>query len=476
MSNHPPPPAPKKVEEVAIPPPPLKMMHDKQSMYQSIKGVAPPQAIDLERAVLGAILIDFRSVKTTLGMLESEVFFKEEHRLIFKALKNLFNKDTGIDLRTVSHELRRLGTLNICGGDYYLVELSQKVASTAHIEFHCAILLEKYILRELIAQSSFVIEQAYHHNPDVFNMMDVVENGLASISQVALKKEHNHKKLSATEELQQKVDRVNRGETAGVITHIREFDEWGGGFRDRELIVIAGRPGMGKTTAILSICANASFDNKIPIAFFSLEMSTPDLKARLAAKGLPDINYKDIRDGKLSQKDLDMVIAYYNLIDESALHIVDGMNQLEKICNKIRELVKVFGIKMAVIDYVQLVELIRKSSNRTDDLNTITRTLKALANELNMPIVILAQLSRSVDDRPSKRPILKDLKQSGSIEEDADTVIFLLRMAYYQEEEGITLPMEVIGKTEMIIAKGRNTGTRSFWTFLDFYKYDWRSL
>jgi replicative DNA helicase len=319
-----------------------------------------------------------------------------------------------------------------------------------------------------------VVDKSYHHDPDIFDLIDGIENDLANLQSNVIRSGGSSYSDAKTE-LYEKTKAVEAGEPPGIFTGLWEFDDWCGGFQKRELITIAARPGMGKTTAILSICAKASFDKNIPVAFFSLEMAEADLKARLAARGL-QIDYEKIRQGKLEASDLHKVIAYYDFIDKSKLTIVDRINRHQIIIKKIRDLVQRNGVKMVVIDYVQLIKLSEVGSgDRTGELNVITRDLKALANELNIPIIIVAQLSRGVDNRSSKRPILSDLKQSGSIEEDSDTVIFLLRMAYYEQELGKLLPPHIIGKTEFIVAKGRHIGVRNFWTYLDFNNYDFRS-
>jgi replicative DNA helicase len=390
-------------------------------------------------------------------------------------MTKLHKENIGIDILTVSNELRRIGMLPVIGGDVELINLMQKIGSSAHAEYHARIILQKYILRELINTSSFVINEAYNKDPDVFALIDSIEATVTRIYKEAVIQSTQEDSDDSKRELQDKIDAVAKGEPPGVQTGLKEFDNWGGGFHKRELITIAARPGMGKTTAILSIAANASLEKGIPMAFFSLEMTKTDLKNRLASRALK-IDYKKIRNGTLTESEIKEVMWYYDVIDESKLTIIDRINVHEKLCKQLKDLVLKKGIKMAIIDYVQLMKLQYKSSDRTADLAVITRDLKALANELNIPIVIIAQLSRKVDDRPSKRPVLADLKQSGSIEEDSDTVIFILRMAYYDTISNVLIPPQIIGKTEWIVAKGRNTGTRDFWTFLDFNNYDFRSL
>jgi replicative DNA helicase len=438
------------------------------------RGRVMPCAIDLEEVVLGAMMIDKKGVNEVIQILSPDVFFEQKHALIYRAMLNLYDKQVAIDLLTVSTELKRLNKLAIIGGDYYLISLTQKVFSSAHIEYHARIILQKYMLRMLINHSNIVIDQAYYHDPDVFDIMDGVEENISNIHKVAVQTDDVDVSTDAKAELYAKVKAVEAGDPPGVATGVEEFDDWCGGFQKRELITIAARPSMGKTSVILSILNKGSIEKGIPMAFFSLEMAVADLKSRLAAKGT-GIDYNKIRQGKLEYSELNKVLEYYDFIDASKLVLVERMTFHEKICNKIRDLVLKNGIKLVAIDYVQLVRLTKRTSDKTADIGIITADLKALANELNIPIVILAQLSRKADDRPGHRPVYADLKWAGSIEEDSDTVTFLLRHSFYQQQQGMILPPHEVGKCEWIVAKGRSIGVRDFKTFIDFNNYDFRS-
>ena len=463
------PPPPK----VAIPPPPIS--YTKDDLYDIERNWKLPHVEELEQAIIGALMIDSKALDVVTTILSDKAFYNPLHATIYRAIIKLHKENTGVDILTVSNELRRLGMLPVIGGDAALVNLIQKVASSAHIEYHARIVLQKYILRELISTSSFVIDEAYNKDPDVFALLDSIEDTVARIYRESVISANEDNGDNAKQELLDKVAAVLKGEPPGVYTGLKAFDEWGGGFQKRELVTIASRPGMGKTTAMLAICANSGLDKETPIAFFSLEMANTDLKNRLAARKLK-ISYNKIRNATISDSELKEILWYYDVIDESNLTLIDKTTTLEGIVKKIRDLVLKKGIKMAVIDYVQLIKLRYKSADRTADLAIITRELKTLANELNIPIVIISQLSRKVDERPSKRPVLGDLKLSGTIEEDSDTVIFILRMAYYDQVANIELPPHIIGKTEWIVAKGRSTGTKDFLTFLDFNNYDFRSM
>ena len=471
---------PPKPPELPVPLPPPKRSEEevvivKEKVYMKDGEYVPlPSAVDVEESVLGAVLIDGKAFEEIFPILSIEVFYYEPHKAIYRAFLELYEKQIPIDLKTVSDELSKLGKLKQVGGNYYLVQLTQKIFSAAHIEFHARIVLQKYIQRELIRMSRYAEKKAYDANADVFKLLENIEIDIERILSIAVKKSRKQDNKDAQAELLEKISRSRSGETPGVYTGIEEFDDWSGGFLYRELITIAARPGMGKTSAMLSMSSRASFEKDTMVGMFSLEMSKTDLVFRVAAR-LTGIPYELIRKGKLTDEEKDKILAAIRTIEDSKLKIFDTSthkNVLENIIKQIRDLVKQ-GCKIVFIDYVQLTKLSRASSDRTSDLSTITRELKALANELNIPIVQFAQLNRDVDKRPGHMPVLSDLKQSGSIEEDSDTVIFLLRPAYYQMKEtpGLQLPKKIIGGLRFIVAKGRNIGVRSFDTFIDFDTY-----
>lgn len=462
-------------KNVVIPKPPQPV---KKYTYADVvlmeRNKEPPNCIDLEEVVLGALMIDSKGLPIAMPILKSQFFYLREHQLIFQSIERLYEDRNPIDLLTVSEELKRMDKLAIVGGDHALISLTQKVSTSAHIEFHSRVIIQKYVLREMIKNSLQTVEKAFFHDPDIFDVMAGVKNHLHKLNENAILTQGHTFESDAKKELYEKVALVQKGEAPGIPTGINQFDEWCGGFHRRELITLAARPGMGKTTALLSIAKKNTFDKKIPGAFFTLEMTNTDLKYRLASEhhGIP---FSKIRQGKITMPELNKCLEYFDFIDNSCLHIVDNCFHLELIVEKIIDLVENEGVKYVVIDYVQLIKLL-KAKDKTGDLQDITRELKSLANRLNIPIVIIAQLSRKIDTRTNRRPILSDLKQSGSIEEDSDTVIFLYREAYYQQEAGMTLTQDVIGKTEFIVAKGRNIGTNKFWTFLDFIHFDFRDL
>lgn len=463
-----------KIPTSTVPVPPVKKVQ-KSNIVSLEKGKLPPQAIDLEEAVLGAILIDRKAIEEVYHLLDVKVFYKEHHGIIYQAIKNLYDNQIGIDLLTVSTELKRMNKLATIGGDFYLITLNQKVCSSAHIQYHSRVIIQKYILRELIRVGNDMIVKSYHEDPDVFQLMENVELEMLSINNVAIREEQVDD-TDPIEALKKKIERVRSGEAPGIGFGISEFDEWCGGAQERELITLAARTGMGKTSAMLAVAGNIVLNKSQPVAFFSLEMSNIDLLYRLSSR-LSGISYTKIRKGEISDSELVKVEHAIKYLQESDLKIYDTFihkNIYERIESKIRELVKK-GVKFFIIDYVQLIKLAKESSDRTGDLSKITRQLKGLCNELNITIIMLAQVNRGTDSRSgSKIPMLSDLKQSGSIEEDSDMVIFLVRDAYYQLEKNssLELPPHVIGDTQFVVAKGRSTGTRIFRTYLDINSYN----
>lgn len=439
--------------EIPLPPQrakPQEVLVQKEFIYLH-EGVERrlPSSEDLEQAVLGAMLIDQSCVPEVIDILSREIFHDSRHQAIFTAIDTLHRNNNPVDLLTVTEELKRTKNLLKAGAEYYLIELVQAISSGAHIDFHTHILLQKFVQRELIKDSRKTIVEAFKDETDIFKVMDKIETSIARISNVAVKKRGLADSHDAEDELINKINLVRAGETPGIYTGISEFDEWGGGFMKRELITIASRPGVGKTTCMLSIASRAVFEKNVPVAIFSLEMSSTDLIYRVAAR-LTGITYSKIRKGTLDDAEKEKVIASIKYIKESKLRIYDTShhkNVLENIIARTRKLV-LEGYREVFVDYVQLMKLYRQSSDRTSDLSTITRELKATANELNIPVIEFAQLNRDVDKRPGHMPVLSDLKQSGSIEEDSDTVIFLLREAYYQQKDGAAaeLPKSIIGK------------------------------
>jgi replicative DNA helicase len=436
----------------------------------------PPSAIDLEKAILGALLNDNQTGEY-IDLLEQEVFYAPKHIHIYGAIQKLHNESTAIDLLTVSEELKRQGKLDLAGGEYYLIQLVNKTSSAAHIEFHVRIVLQKYVLRELIHLSRKTLFKSLHKDPDVFKLMEDIEIALAKIENIIARRTSEDSK-DVKEDLKERIERQRQGLSIGYPTGISEFDLWRGGIMKRWLVTIAARPGMGKTTAIVSIMIHMAIEKGISVLFFSLEMPKKDLIYKIAA-ALTNIDFEKINSGKLTDEEWEHINAALDKIDESPLEIVDDIKNLDKIVSKTRKAVRE-GAQIAFLDYVQLVETGSNNDNETSALTKTTRTLRALKNELDIPFIQLAQLSREPDKRPGHRPKLSDLKMSGSLEEDSNMVIFILRPEYYNENKSKVPPPpgqinpEYIG--EWIVAKGRETGVRDFDISIDFQKTKLESL
>ena len=438
---------------------------EKATVFSLQKGKLPPQAVDLEEVVLGAMMIDKKGVDEVIDILQPEAFYKESHQLIFNAIISLFEKQEPIDIKTVSFQLKKDGNLNSVGGDYYLIELSQKVSSSAHIEFHSRIILQKFIQRKLISISNDIIEDSYDETSDVFDLLDKAESKIYDISQRNLKKN-----TQSAEDLvlaaKKKIEEISKKEgLSGIASGFGEIDRLTSGWQPSDLIIVAARPGMGKTAFTLSMARNITVENNIPVAFFSLEMSAIQLITRLISSET-GLNSEKLRTGKLEKFEWQLLNVKVTNLENAPLYIDDTPSlSIFELRAKARRLSSQYGIKLIVVDYLQLMTLgsSQKSGNREQEISTISRNLKALAKELDIPIIALSQLSRAVELRGgTKRPILSDLRESGAIEQDADIVSFLYRPEYYKIDEWDDEERSpALGQAEFIVAKHRNGGLSS---------------
>ena len=435
------------------------------SIFPIQKGKIPPQAVDLEEVVLGAMMIDKKGVDEVIDILQPDAFYKESHKIIFNSIINLFDKQEPIDIKTVSHQLKKEGKLNLVGGDYYLVELTQKVSSSAHIEFHSRIILQKFIQRRLIQISNEIIENSYDETSDVFDLLDDAESKIYDISQGNLKK-NTQTAEDLVIQAKQKIEEISKKEgLSGIASGFFEIDKLTSGWQPSDLIIIAARPGMGKTAFTLSMARNMSVENNIPVAFFSLEMSSIQLITRLISSET-GLNSEKLRTGKLEKFEWEQLNVKVSNLENAPLYIDDTPSlSIFELRAKARRLSSQYGIKLIVLDYLQLMTLgsSQKSGNREQEISTISRNLKALAKELDIPIIALSQLSRAVELRGGvKRPILSDLRESGAIEQDADIVSFLYRPEYYKMDEWDDEDhSSALGQAEFIVAKHRNGGLNS---------------
>lgn len=432
------------------------------------KGKVPPQALDLEEAIIGAIMIDKKGLDEVIDILFPEIFYKKEHQEIFSAIQKLYHNSKPIDLYTVLNELRRIGKLESIGGELYLIGLTQKVISSAHIEYHSRIVVQKFILRKLISISSNIIQKCYEESTDVFDLLDHAESKLFEINQKYL----ISKKYETTQCLIQKaIEKIKKTEKeglSGISSGFHKLDYITSGWQNSDLIILASRPGMGKTTFMLSMVKNIVVDQKIPILIFSLEMSSIQLITKIISSET-GISSEKIKRANLSKLDWEHLLHKTKNLKNVPLFIDDTPSlSIFSLRAKCRRFISQHGIKLIFIDYMQLMGINdhgSKLQNREQEISVISRSLKSIAKELDIPIIALSQLSRAVETRGgSKRPVLSDLRESGAIEQDADIVLFIYRPEYYgfkiwdSDEDNDSC----IGQAEIIISKHRNGGLDKF--------------
>ncbi|HDZ04231.1 hypothetical protein LCGC14_0068580 [marine sediment metagenome] len=435
---------------------------DKSTIINLERGKIPPQAVDLEEVVLGAMMIDKKGVDEVIDILHPDVFYKDAHRFIYEAIFVLFEESQPVDLLTVSSQLKKVGKLEVSGGDFYLIKLTQKVASSAHIEFHARIILQKYIQRSLIKISGEIIEEAYDEATDVFDLLDAAEAKLYDVTQGNLKRSAETAQDLVIQAKKRIEEIAGKEGMSGIASGFDKLDKLTSGWQPSDLIIVAARPGMGKTALTLSMARNMAVNTNTPVAFFSLEMSSVQLITRLISSET-GLSSEKLRTGKLEKHEWEQLNVKVKALEKAPLFIDDTPSlSIFDLRAKARRLASQHGIKMIMIDYLQLMTAggSQKGGNREQEISTISRNLKALAKELSVPVIALSQLSRAVETRGgSKRPILSDLRESGAIEQDADIVSFIYRPEYYKIEEWDDeerTPTQ--GQAEFIVAKHRNGG------------------
>ena len=434
----------------------------RNSIINFEKGQIPQQAIDLEEVVLGAMMIDKKGVDEVIDILNSEAFYKESHQYIFEAILSLFENSEPIDLLTVSSQLKKDNRLELAGGDFYLISLTQKVSSSAHIEFHARIILQKYIQRSLIKISNEIIEESYDETKDVFDLLDKAEAKLYDVTQGNIKKS-SETAQSLVIQAKKKIEAIsNKDGLSGIPSGFDKIDKLTSGWQESDLIIIAARPGMGKTALTLSMARNIAVTQNIPVAFFSLEMSSVQLITRLISSET-GLSSDKLRTGRLEKHEWEQLNVKVKSLEKAPLYIDDTPSlSIFDLRAKARRLASQNGIKLIIVDYLQLMTGggSQKNGNREQEISMISRNLKALAKELSIPVIALSQLSRAVETRGgSKRPILSDLRESGAIEQDADIVSFIYRPEYYKIDEWDDDDRSSTdGQAELIVAKHRNGG------------------
>lgn len=428
-----------------------------------ILGKMQPQAVELEIAVLGALLIQSEAVFLIMDILKPESFYKPAHRIIFDSIRSLGINNQPIDIMTVASELRKRKQLEEVGGEVYLSELTERVATSSHIEYHARLVHQKYIQRELINASGEIQRRSYDEGEDVEDLINYAESEIFKISESNLKSETKKIDILVNEaiEIISEVAK-NQNKLVGVPSGFTDIDRYTAGWQPSDLIIIAARPSMGKTAFVLSIARNIAVDHNTPIAVFSLEMSSLHLVNRLIAAEA-ELDADKIKRGKLQDYEWTQLESKVEKLSTAPFFIDDTPAiSIFELRAKCRRLVRTHGIKIIIIDYLQLMTAgIDLKGNREQEVSIISRNLKAIAKELNIPIIALSQLNRAVETRSGdKRPQLSDLRESGAIEQDADMVFFIHRPEYY----GITADSEgnsVKGIAEIIIAKHRNGKTGS---------------
>lgn len=424
-------------------------------------GKLPPQAKELEEAVLGAIMIENNAINEVIEVLNEDAFYVDAHRAIWRAVKSLYEKRAPIDLLTVTEQLKKNGELDTVGGPFFVAQLTNKIGSAANVEYHAHVIAEKYIQRQLISTSTEVIKDAYEDTTDVFELLDKAEKNIFSIAENNLKNSSEEVGKLVMDELKELEKRMNNSEDHlnGVRSGFVGLDQMTGGWQKSDLVIVAARPAMGKTAFTLALARNAAIDDKKPIAIFSLEMSSVQLVQRMISMET-QIPSDKIRKGTLEEYEYRILTSKIDGLKNAKLFIDDtpAINIFE-LRSKCRRLKQQHDIQMIIIDYLQLMSGSvdgKGNGNREQEISQISRSLKGLAKELNIPVIALSQLSRAVETRGGdKKPILSDLRESGAIEQDADIVIFLYRGEYYgleQDTEGN--PTKDIA--EVIVAKHRN--------------------
>jgi len=421
-------------------------------------GKVQPQAVPLEQVVLGALLIDRDALTVVMDYLSPESFYLPAHQVIYESMINLFEQTLPVDLHTVYEALKKSGELDQLESPHYLVDLTNKVASSANIEYHARIIVQKHIQRELIRVSTEVINKSFDETKDVFELLDEAETGLFNITQNNLNRSYSAIKelvIQARKQMEKLAE--EDADNLGVASGFTAVDRITSGWQRSDLIIVAARPGMGKTSFTLALAKNAAMDHNQGVAVFSLEMSSLQLTNKLLSMDA-SITSNKIRDAKdLTDTDWTKLNRSIERLSDADIFIDDTPQiNIFELRAKCRRLKMQHDIQLIIIDYLQLMSggMDNKNGNREQEISKISRALKAMAKELDVPVIALSQLSRQVESRPDKRPQLSDLRESGAIEQDADMVIFLYRADYYDQAE----PGEE-EKTEVHIAKHRNGPT-----------------
>ena len=431
----------------------------KATSTNKVDGKLQPQAIDLERAVLGALMIDNESLSDTIDSLHPEYFYKREHQKIFEAIVKLFNNTQPVDILTVTEELKKMGEIDFIGGLSYISELTNNIASASNTEFHARIIAEKFIKRSLISISNNIINDAFNESVDIFDLLSSAEEKLFTVTEGTLRKSYDKMSVLIKGALENIEILRNKEDTlSGIPTGFSNLDRVTSGWQASDLIIIAARPGMGKTAFALSMARNIAIDYKKAVGFFSLEMSSEQLVNRLIASEA-QLGANKLRKGDLADHEMIQLHEKIKYLSEAPIFIDDTPAlTIFELRAKARRLVKNHKVGILIIDYLQLMHAGGNAGNREQEISTISRSLKGIAKELKIPVIALSQVNRGVESRSgvgSKRPMLSDLRESGAIEQDADIVTFIYRPEYYKIFEWDNGD-DSRGQAEIMIAKHRN--------------------
>jgi replicative DNA helicase len=412
----------------------MKRVIPKPNHNPNPDGRIPPQAVDLEEAVIGAVLLDYEAIDQVIDILPIDAFYKPAHKIIWQACAELHARKENIDLLSLAQQLMHMEKIENIGGAHALSVMTNRVVTAASIQQHARIVLEKYMARELIRVCSIALADAYEDKADVFDLITSSELMLNRIVEARTHKDARlvgHIAVDVLREMRLKAEARRNGIDIGIKTGFPEIDATTGGLHPGDLTIIAARPGMGKTAFAISLARNVAVDSLKPVAFFSLEVTSAQIIKRFIASQ-SRINLSLLRDARLTELEFQKIESLNELIN-SNIFIDDtgGINILE-LRAKCRRLRNKHKIELVIVDYLQLMQGERdRNSNREQEIGTISRGLKAMAKELEIPVIALSQLSRGVESRGDKRPQLSDLRESGSIEQDADNVAFLFRPEYY---------------------------------------------
>ncbi len=423
-----------------------------------------PQAPEIEKAVLGALMIDRDAYMEVSNLLRVESFYEPRNQMVYEAIVKLSADENPVDVLTVTDKLAKMGKLDEVGGPGYIADLSSRVATSANIVYHANIIAEKFLARQMIHYVGTIGNKAFDESYDIKEVVQEAESTLFELSQKNMKKDYSVLSPIVDKAMEMvKIAHSNNGGTTGIPTGFIQLDDMTCGWQNSDLVIIAGRPAMGKTAFALSLAKNIAADQKIPMAFFSLEMSDVQLANRLMANACK-VDSKKLLSGQLDRSDWLRLDKNIDKLKDAPLYIdeTEGLSIME-LRTKARRLVKEHGVKLIMIDYLQLMTASGMNFNsRQEEVSLISRSLKGMAKELNIPVLALSQLNRGVESRngaEGKRPQLSDLRESGAIEQDADMVIFLHRPEYYgimMSSDGL---IDYSGKAEVIISKHRKGAT-----------------